>query len=183
MADEGGGTSEAPKGSNKHVKVIALVAVLAVVIILIVFLLMNSEDILSSITTEPTPTTPEPKMIRVGDPQSTAIIGMDDASSAAMEEFDSGDEIIYVFCEELDSGDKIATMGDDPKYDVGGPVWFAFVDEEPYSFYGHDVKYVFIDAASGEKTVYNEEWSPDINGEDMFIAAEDCGGVTEIYAT
>lgn len=176
---------EAPKVEGKGKRVAGILAVLIVVIGLIVALAMFGGDIFKKKTPageEEEELEPGEGLVEVGDPEAAAALSKEDAEALAGEEVEEG-ERGYVYCEQLGPGDKIATMGDDDKYGVNGPVWFAYVDEEPEAWFEHDVKYIFIDAETGEKTIYEESWPPDVNGEDIFAAADDCGGMTEVYAS
>lgn len=171
--------------NKKAVKVVGLIIALVVIIAIVIILAMYGGDIFKSIapstTTQPTVT--DSQMINVGSPGAASTVSKDDAVGTAIEgEFVDEDEVGYVYCEQLSAGDKVSTSGDPDKYDIEGPVWFVYVDEEPNAFFEHDTKFIFIDAATGEETVYEESWWPDINGEDLFVAAKDCGGLTELYA-
>lgn len=175
--------------SGKHLKAIVFFIALVlfiVAILAIAFLISqnsNQGETPGPASGEP-PLSPGPATPILGTPGAAAILSKDTATDAAIEEaFKTNDEMLYVFCEELNAGDNVAAMGDGAKYNVSGPVWFAYVDEVPGAFFEHDVRYIFIDASTGQKKIYEESWPPDINGEDMFDAAEGCGGVTEVYAT
>ena len=177
----------APKHNGKALKVVGLVIGLVIVIAILLFVAFYAKDFLPAGPTGGEVEQPQQpsggELIGVGTPGASSTISQEGATEEAIEEgFETGDEAVYVFCEQLGQGDKVATQGDEDKYSVSGPVWFAYVDELPGAFFEHDVKYIFIDASTGEKTVYEESWPPDINGEDMFDAAEDCGGVIEIQA-
>lgn len=172
--------------SNKAVKVVGLVMALVIIIALVLVLALYGGDIFKISPSNGTiqqPTITDSKIIPVGTPGAAVTVSKDGAIGTAIEDgFVDESEVGYVFCEQLGPGDKVTTTGDPDKYDIEGPVWFVYVDEEPNAFFEHDTKFIFIDAATGEETIYEESWWPDINGEDFFVAAKDCGGLTEIYA-
>ncbi len=167
--------------NGKGLKVALLVAFLAVIVIIILAIAFLVKPPSAPSTTQYTPVGGE--LVAVGTPGATATLNEDGAVEKVLETGDiSKNQTGYVFCRQLNSGDKIATMGDD-KYSVSGPTWFVYVDEVPGAFFEHDVKYIFVDASTGEKKVYEESWPPDVNGEDMFDAAEDCGSTKTIYSS
>ena len=196
MAEGGGaGNTQTPPGNkesahkSKAVRAGGLVIGLVVVIVILLFIAFWAKDFLPTGPRGPSggetaqPHEPGGGLVDVGTPGGSSTVSENGAMEAVIEEaFRTGNEIAYLFCRQLQSGDKVATQGDPDKYSVEGPVWFAYVDEVPGAFFEHDVRYIFIDASTGEKTVYEESWPPDINGEDMFNAGEDCGGVIEIQA-
>lgn len=166
-------------------KILALLLVLIIIIGGLLYIALNADTLFGKPTTGTTdqPITTTSGTIKVGTPGASTTVTEEGATEEVLEDaFEEGDEILYVFCEELGQGDSVSPMGDDPKYEVEGPVWFAYVDEMPDAWFEHDVKYIFIDSSTGEKTEYQESWPPDINGEDMFDAAEDCGGIPAMYA-
>lgn len=121
-----------------------------------------------------------PTTIPVGTSSAQKTIDLDSAIDIAIDEGVVGDGIAYIFCRSLVAGETVATLGDDPKYDIAGDVFFVYVDSEPNAFFEHPVEYVFIDAASGETMVYEESWPPDVNGRDAFELADECGGMTSL---
>ncbi len=167
-------------------KIIVLVLVLVIIIGGLLYIALNADSLFGKPSTGGTadqPITTTSGTIKVGTPGASTTVTEEGATEEVLEEaFEEGDEVLYVFCEELGVGDSISPMGDDPKYEVDGPVWFAYVDEMPDAWFEHDVKYIFIDSSTGEKTIYQESWPPDVNGEDMFDAADDCGGASAMYA-
>ncbi len=191
------GPQAAPEHRGKGKKVAVLVGVLAAVLALVLLIaLYGSElfaeepgyiiddfgDIDEDNDTEQ-PEAPASGIVEVGIEGGSSETSRDDIVVGLIEEgFESGNEIAYIFCEELQPGDSVAPMTEGGKYSVSGPVWFVFLDEFPDALYGHEVKYIFVDSFTGETAVYEESFPPDINGEDIFTAAEECGGVSEIYA-
>lgn len=51
---------------------------------------------------------------------------------------------------------------------LAAPTWFAFVDLVPEAKFAHDVRFVFVDAETGEVVVRNEEWWPVVNGSPIY---------------
>ena len=172
---------KAPELKHKKLKIaiLAIVLILIIAAVLLFVLLYKPPG-----GTETQAPTAGSALTSVGTPGATATLSKEGATDAAIESaFVTGNEEAHVFCRQLGSGDKVATSGDDDKYSVVGPTWFVYADEEPGAWFEHSVKYIFIDASTGQKQVYQESWPPDINSEDMFVAAEGCGGVTTIYAS
>lgn len=167
--------------SKKGLKVALLVIFLVVIIAIILAIVLLVKPPPAPSTTQYTPAGGE--LVTVGTPGAAATINEDGAVEKVLEGKAVGEgQTGYVFCRQLSSGDKIATMGDD-KYSVSGPAWFVYVDENPGAFFEHDVKYIFVDASTGETKTYAESWPPDVNGDDIFTAADDCGGAKTIYAS
>ncbi len=175
--------------SGLVVKLIILLLLLSVVLGIVGILLLHGELPFGKITSSPssssqqTPENVSSSLINVGTPNSDVGVEEDEAVDILTNQslFSKG-AVAYVLCRPLTSGDRISAMGGD-KYSVVGPVWFVYIDEEPYSFFEHDVKYAFVDASTGEVISYDESWPPTINGKSISEAAESCGGVTEIYAS
>lgn len=71
--------------------------------------------------------------------------------------------------EVLQAGDLVSSV-DGSEYPVNEASWFVFVDDMPEAYYAHPVRYVFIEAQSGEVTVYDEQWPPLVNDIDLFDA-------------
>jgi len=174
----------APETKGKGKKVVALGIILIIIVLIILAVAFMGDDLFgkkpSTTISQPTPVTAE--LIKVGTPGATATVSEEGAIEAAMEETEE-EEIAYVFCEELGTGDKVTTEGDPDKYIIDGPTWFVYIDQNPEAFFEHDVKYIFIDASTGEKKEFKESWPPDVNGKNMIDAAKDCGGATEIHST
>ncbi len=164
--------AHAPKG--KALKVAALVILLIAVVAIILLLALFGKDLFKAPATggqPPGPAVPvQGETIKVGTPGAAGTITREAANATAQQEAAAGDAV-YVYCRQLNAGDRIATMGDSDKYEAAGPAWFAYIDEQPGMWFEHPVKYVFIDASTGQKTVYPESWPPDVNGKDFFTAA------------
>jgi hypothetical protein len=58
---------------------------------------------------------------------------------------------------------------------IGKPTWFAFVDLFPDAKFVHDVKFVFVDAATGAVAVRDEEWWPAIDEMPIYDTPEERG--------
>jgi hypothetical protein len=82
----------------------------------------------------------------------------------------ANESIAYVCDAPLQSGDVVAAKAgkDITPHTMGGPTYFAFIDDEPNAFFSHDVRYVFIDAATGVTAVAEASWWPDIGNVSMW---------------
>jgi hypothetical protein len=70
----------------------------------------------------------------------------------------------------LAAGDRIEPfLGPDGEPPAGqavpGPCWFFMVDEEPFAYFAHPVRYVYVDCATGGLTESSETFFPVLNGE------------------
>lgn len=94
-----------------------------------------------------------------------------------------------VFAEPLGADDAVepavadepeASPGDDDNPDsppaesaksakAAGDRWFAFVDLDPFAQFAHPVLYVSADPASGEVTVEEQGWWPNVNGTSIYL--------------
>jgi len=61
----------------------------------------------------------------------------------------------------------------------GGDYWFAFVDEDPFAWFEHEVKFVFIDAATGAMTVEDQSWWPEVDGQSFLDSGR---GLVKVFA-
>ena len=59
------------------------------------------------------------------------------------------------------------------QYNIERATWFVFIDDAPEALYAHGVRYVFIDAATGDYHVVAESWPPTINGASMWATAQE----------
>ena len=48
------------------------------------------------------------------------------------------------------------------------PSYLYFIDDEPGARFEHDTRFVLVDATSGEVTVSNEDWWPQVDGAHLF---------------
>lgn len=83
--------------------------------------------------------------------------------------------------EMLQAGDAVAPAfldaGTDPApltLTASTPSWFFFVDLNLAADFGHPVKYVLVDAATGKTTSLDETWWPTINGVPIYASFEEC---------
>ncbi len=51
-----------------------------------------------------------------------------------------------------------------------GDRWFAFVDLDPFAQFSHPVLYIYADPASGELTVEEQSWWPEVNGTSIYLS-------------
>jgi hypothetical protein len=190
MADAGAG--QAVKQGGKGKTIAAIVAILIIVIVAIVLLALYGKDLFGgggqrtigpSTTQQQQPLTGGEGM-RVGTLGATATVSEAGATQGLIEGAfgaGKGNSVAYLFCEQLDSGDTVSGSED---YQVVGPVYLGYVDDDPRAFFEHDVRYLFIDASTGEVTEVSESWPPEINGKEIFEAEEDCDEpMTRIYST
>jgi hypothetical protein len=182
---ESAGKETQPKHKGKAVKVIALVVLLVVIVGVILFLALNANELFGGMRppADQTPPVTSDK-IDVGTAGAASTMDEDDIIDIILEDGLVGDdEVGYVFCEELSAGDLVAPEGSNGKYQMSGPVWLVYVDENPNAWFAHDVDYIFVDSSTGEKKMFDESWPPEINGEGIFEAEEDCLGMTQIQLT
>lgn len=78
----------------------------------------------------------------------------------------AGDAVTYVFPDMLEEGDVVSPQAGDEVEDhvIEKSTWFVFIDDEPQEMFPHTVRYVFIDAATGDHSVIDEQWWPTVNG-------------------
>gem|GEM_PF-1303206 len=58
-------------------------------------------------------------------------------------------------------------------YTIECPVWFFWIDLEPYARYSHPTRFVLIDASDGSHVVHDEGWWPVLNGESLWTDPDD----------
>lgn len=103
--------------------------------------------------------------------------------------FESGWQAM-VFVEPLGADDAVApAIADEPEASPGdddnpdsppadtaksakadGDRWFAFVDLDPFAQFSHPVLYISADPASGELTVEEQSWWPEVNGTAIYLS-------------
>lgn len=107
------------------------------------------------------PETPPPPLDREG----AQDLLIEKVLAGAQEEF-----VAYLCDEPLQSGDVVVAEGgtDVTPRTISEPTYFAYIDDNPVAFFEHDVRYVFIDVASGNETVVEASWWPDINNESIW---------------
>jgi len=71
----------------------------------------------------------------------------------------------------LQPGDVIHPfMEEERARTITAPTWFCWIDDDSQSFFGHDTRYVFIDATTGAVEVVVEKWWPELNGQSLFMS-------------
>lgn len=80
------------------------------------------------------------------------------------------------------SGGDVVTSETGTRYSIGASTWFVFIDDAPEAFFAHPVRYVFIDAASGEYEVVTESWPPEINGDSLWNAPTQAWHLIEVLS-
>lgn len=69
----------------------------------------------------------------------------------------------------LNIGDRIEPFDEaDRGTTLTAATWFAWIDDDPEAFFAHKVRFVFIDAVTGDTKVEVHEWWPEVNGEPPF---------------
>ena len=118
-----------------------------------------------------------------------AKVPLEEAQVILIEEVleETTNEFVAHICDEpLQSGDVVyPEAGQDiTEYTMDGPTYLAYIDDEPNAFFAHDVRYVFINGATGETTVVEASWWPIINDESIWEAEEsgNCNMV-RVYAS
>jgi hypothetical protein len=87
----------------------------------------------------------------------------------------------YMLSEPLQAND-IVSSDFGSNYTINNDTWFIFVDDYPSYMFGHPVRYVFMDAATGSYAIENETWWPSINYMSMWNETLGRGEVIEIYS-
>ncbi|HPQ71629.1 MAG TPA: GEVED domain-containing protein [bacterium] len=77
---------------------------------------------------------------------------------------ESGVWVAYVTASPLAADVDVQPAEGESAYSPTGSYWFAFADEEPFAFFEHSVKFVFIAADTGVVTVESQSWWPEIDG-------------------
>ncbi len=85
----------------------------------------------------------------------------------------TGSWVAYVAKQPVSDSTLITPAEGTSTYAADGDFWFAFVDEDPFAQYEHEVKFIFIDADTGEMTVEDQLWWPQVNGTALFVAGLD----------
>ncbi|MCL4232917.1 MAG: hypothetical protein KJ042_00180 [Deltaproteobacteria bacterium] len=82
----------------------------------------------------------------------------------------NGSFMAYIVTEPLAAGDAIAPAEGTSAFTPSGAYWFAYLDDDPFAAFEHDVRYLFIDDATGEVTVEAQSWWPELNGETLWAS-------------
>lgn len=88
-------------------------------------------------------------------------------------EGENGAWVAYMMPEPLGKEDEIAPAEGESSYTPGGDYWFIYADEDPYAQFEHKTKFIFVDVASGEMTVEDQTWWPEVNGVAIFTVEDD----------
>lgn len=82
----------------------------------------------------------------------------------------------------LDAGDTVSVFMDfGSTYGIPGPMWFAWLDDEPQAEFAHDTRYVFVDAQTGAIGVHLETWWPELNGQSLWVSQAAVEQATEVF--
>jgi len=91
-----------------------------------------------------------------------------------------GDFVAFSYPVALTPSDELSPYAPDPipedvvslphlvPYAIDGPVWFFWIDREPYARYSHPTTFVLIDAADGSYVAHDERWWPVLNGDSLW---------------
>jgi len=86
------------------------------------------------------------------------------------------DLLAFLGREALKPGDKVRQAFDSTETEITRPTWFAWLDDDFTAEFGHPMRYVFVDASTGEVTVQNAEFWPVVNGEPIWQTREELAG-------
>jgi len=87
----------------------------------------------------------------------------------------------FMLSEMLKKGDVI-TSENGNTYTIEKDSWFVFIDDAPWAFFSHPVRYIMINAQDGEYETINEFWPPFINNNSMWDKLNhNRGSVKDIY--
>ena len=53
-------------------------------------------------------------------------------------------------------------------YHMESPTWFAWIDDESDAEFGHETRYLFVEAASGATELVSVDWPPRIDDKAAF---------------
>ncbi len=57
-------------------------------------------------------------------------------------------------------------------YTIDVPVWFFWIDREPYARYSHPTTFVLVDASDSTYVTHDEQWWPVLNGDSLWMESE-----------
>ncbi len=87
----------------------------------------------------------------------------------------------FMLTEMLKPGDVI-TSDSGETYTIDKDTWFVFIDDQPWAFFSHPVRYIKINAQTGNYEVINENWPPLINNNSLWDKVNhNRGNVKDIY--
>ena len=79
----------------------------------------------------------------------------------------------FLSLEPLQPGDTIVPYIDGDPIIIREPSWFCWIDDDPFAFFAHPCRYVFITTSTGQMTIEHEEWWPELNGESLWMGGEE----------
>ncbi|NYZ77288.1 hypothetical protein H0O02_03155, partial [Candidatus Micrarchaeota archaeon] len=73
---------------------------------------------------------------------------------------------VYMIDSPLTPGTVVTFPRDEGDYEltIAEPAWFFYVDTQPFAPFAHPTKFVLVNVADGSYQLYNESYSPVING-------------------
>jgi hypothetical protein len=75
-----------------------------------------------------------------------------------------GDATVYLSAAPLKPGDIVRPFeSKDGSTTIQTATWFAYIDDEPFTFFTHPTRFVYIEAATGKITVEVQGWWPLVN--------------------
>ena len=97
----------------------------------------------------------------------------------------SRDYVAFAYPTVLGPSDELSPYAPDPipadvmrlphlvPYPIESPVWFFWIDLEPYARYSHPTSFVLVDASDGSTVVRDEGWWPVLNGVSLWTDPDD----------
>jgi len=108
---------------------------------------------------------------------------VEQAIALLLDELDTGGQsgawVAYVSASPLAADVDVQPAEGESAYAPTGSYWFAFVDEEPFAYFEHAVKFVFIAAETGVVTVESQSWWPEIDGESFLGSGRE---IVQVFA-
>lgn len=81
---------------------------------------------------------------------------------------ENGAWMAYVLAEPLPGDVEVKPSEGETSFSPDGPYWFAYLDEDPFAQYEHAGRFLFIDEDTGQVTVEDQAWYPEIDGEALW---------------
>ena len=106
-------------------------------------------------------------------------ISRDEAIQIVLDEIigsaDNQSIVARMWNEPLSAGAVISNefAGDGEGRVSNGSEWFFWIDDEPFAFYSHDVRYVYVNATTGAVEVEEADEAPTLNGSLLWETEED----------
>lgn len=91
------------------------------------------------------------------------------------------DLLAFLGREPLEPGDRVREAFDSTETTIRQPTWFAWLNDDPTAEFGHPMRYVFVDAFSGDVTVQQHEFWPVVNDEHIWQTREELAGDRFIF--